>query len=424
MKKIAVIGAGISGAACARLLKTRGYDVTIFESGSSAGGLVKCTRGGGNLFHRVGGHVFNAKDLKVSDWFWSHFDRDREFLFSRRNAKIFMGDRFVGYPIENHIFQLEANVADRVIGELLDALKHQQVRDSSAGLSFLDFLLDTFGPSLCEMYFIPYNKKIWRSNLAAMPIEWLDGKLPMPKLYETIRANILRKEETSMVHAQFYYPRQGGSQFIIDRLIENANIRLNTPIDKIRVQDEITINGELFSAAVFTGDIRKIAHIMNSEDVRLTCLSGLRSNGTTTVLCLADANPYSWVYIPDNSISCHRIIMTGNFAPSNNSETLKAERVSCTVEFVGEVTKDEIDTMIGKLPFNLSVIDTNYEPNSYIIQSEKSRVQVNDAKKLLSEHNLWLCGRFAEWEYYNMDAAIAAAMRTVDSIHAVLESTR
>lgn len=388
---------------------------------SSVGGLVKCTREGGNLFHRVGGHVFNAKDPKVADWFWQHFDRDSEFLFSRRNATILMGDRFVGYPIENHIFQLDEVVASRVISELLDNLKQAQVKDIRPSISFLDFLLDTFGPSLCDAYFIPYNNKIWRLDLASMPIRWLDGKLPMPTLDEIISANIFKREETGMVHARFYYPKQGGSQFIINRLMENLDVRLNARVDTIHINNKIKINGDCFDAAVYTGDIRKMANMLNSEDVRLTGLTNLRSNGTTTVLCEADANPYSWVYIPDNAITCHRIIMTGNFSPSNNADTLRADRVSCTVEFVGEVTRDEIDTMIAKLPFNLSVIKKNYEANSYIIHSDTSREQVNNARQMLRGQNLFLCGRFAEWEYYNMDAAIAAAMKTVDSMVSALE---
>lgn len=431
--KVAVIGAGISGATCAKLLKTRGYHVTVFESGDQVGGLVKCTREGGNLFHRVGGHVFNAKNQSVSNWFWSHFDKETEFLFSRRNAAILMRDRFVNYPLENHLWQLDDATATRIVSELLDALKHGPQSGhppnhsccgcpSCGAKNFRDFLLDTFGQTLCDMYFLPYNTKIWRLDLASMPIGWLDGKLPMPKLNEIIQANVLRKEEADMVHSRFYYPKEGGSQFIINRLTENIEVSINTPVNEIDINDGIHIKGNRFDAAIYTGDVRKLGGILKDEDRRLDCLTQLRSNGTTTVLCSADANPYSWVYIPDADISCHRIIMTGNFAPSNNAEELGAGRISCTVEFVGAVEIEEINAMISKLPFNVRMIDMNFEPNSYIIHSETSRSQVNDAKHYLAAQNLWLCGRFAEWEYYNMDAAIAAAMQAVDTLEAAIGS--
>jgi len=423
MKKVAVIGAGISGAACSRLLRSAGHEVVVFEAGDSIGGLVQCTTEKGNLFHRVGGHVFNAKEKSVSDWFWAHFDQEAEFLFSRRNAAIFMRDRFVGYPIENHIYQLEDAHAAKIISELLHVLKHKQGQKNQPNLntSFKDFLLDTFGQTLCDAYFIPYNNKIWRLDLATMPIEWLDGKLPMPRVEDIISSNILRREETEMVHSRFYYPKEGGSQFTIDRLMEAIDVRLNSEINSIDVDSEVTVLGEKFDAIVYTGDVRKIADLLGSDDARLTDLSELRSNGTTTALCSCDVNPYSWIYLPEDSLKCHRIIMTGNFAPSNNSKALGKDRISCTVEFVGQETKEEVLETISRLPFNLELIDINYEPNSYVIQSANSREQVTEAKRVLADHNIWLCGRFAEWEYYNMDAAIAAAMKTITSVNAALE---
>ena len=39
------------------------------------------------------------------------------------------------------------------------------------------------------------------------------------------------------------------------------------------------------------------------------------------------------------------------------------------------------------------------------------RDSIAGAGQKLAPHRLYLLGRFAEWEYYNMDAAIAAAMK-------------
>jgi UDP-galactopyranose mutase len=35
---------------------------------------------------------------------------------------------------------------------------------------------------------------------------------------------------------------------------------------------------------------------------------------------------------------------------------------------------------------------------------------INDLKFDLEKNNIYLCGRAAEWEYYNMDAAMGAAL--------------
>lgn len=66
MSKIAVIGAGISGLTVAQLLNDKS-EVVLFERESKAGGLIKCERINGSLFHTCGGHVFNTKNQAVLD---------------------------------------------------------------------------------------------------------------------------------------------------------------------------------------------------------------------------------------------------------------------------------------------------------------------------------------------------------------------
>ena len=71
--KIAVIGAGVAGLTIAHLMKEQ-YDVVVYESASRPGGLIKCDRVDGHLYHLTGGHVFNTKRKDVLDYFcWIWF---------------------------------------------------------------------------------------------------------------------------------------------------------------------------------------------------------------------------------------------------------------------------------------------------------------------------------------------------------------
>lgn len=89
-QRIAVIGAGISGMSTAHFLNEKGFETTIFEKEDVPGGLIKCRRVNGNLFHTCGGHVFNSKRQDVLDWFWSKFVREEEFSKADRNACVFL----------------------------------------------------------------------------------------------------------------------------------------------------------------------------------------------------------------------------------------------------------------------------------------------------------------------------------------------
>ena len=106
MKKIAVIGAGISGLSVAHFLGGR-YEVTIFEKEDRAGGLIKCCRVNGCLFHNCGGHVLNSKRQDVLDWLWSKFICEKEFFKVERNACVFIdknNNYFSKYELQKSFF--------------------------------------------------------------------------------------------------------------------------------------------------------------------------------------------------------------------------------------------------------------------------------------------------------------------------------
>ena len=412
MKKAIVIGSGISGLSISRMLSTR-FEVKILEKSEKIGGLIKCERIEGNLFHRVGGHVFNSRNEEVLTWFWNHFDKEKEFLLAIRNAKILLNDTLIGYPLENYLYQLPETQLRPIINELLELIS----KGKKAVLeydNFKDFLISNFGEKLYELYFGPYNSKIWNTDISKVPLAWLDGKLPMPQINDVIVSNIIKKEESSMVHARFYYPVRDGSQFIVNRLAENQNIETSYQVEEISsVNNQLSINyGNIIAdKLIYCGDIRKLHAIIKIDDSELmkalATVTDLSSNGTSNVLCETDDNDISWLYLPQETYKAHRIIYTGNFSPTNNEGTT---RKTCVVEFSG---KQEMNTMINELttlPGNLKPLQFNYEPNSYIIQDKETRIKINYIKGLLSKYNIFLLGRFAEWEYYNMDKCIESAM--------------
>jgi protoporphyrinogen oxidase len=409
-ENITVIGAGISGLAISKMLKDD-FDVQLLEKSEKVGGLVKCDLVDGVLFHKVGGHVFNAKNKEVFDWFWSHFDQNKEFIKATRNAKILINSKIIGYPIENYLYEFDKQLVSSIIKELLESQnKNKSVGQESS--NFESFLKSNFGETLFELYFKPYNQKIWNTDLSKVPLGWLEGKLPMPNIQEIIVSNIKREEDGSMVHSTFYYPCSGGSQFVADRLSQDLKVINNTSIISIEFSpDGIILNKTILAdKAIYTGDIRKLSQIIrtNSEQLNdaLSQVVDFKSNGTSNLLCECDDNDISWLYIPEDFTRAHRIIYTGNFSVSNNGN----KRKTCVVEFSGLVELKVMQAEIKKLPGNLKPIKHNYEPNSYVIQEIDTRKKVDNLKSLLEPLGIYLLGRFAEWEYYNMDKAIESAM--------------
>ncbi len=242
MKRLIVIGAGISGISLARMLRDH-LDIIILEKTAKPGGLVKCDTVDGILFHRVGGHIFNTKNREVLKWFWEHFDQKLEFIHARRNTKILLDGKYIGYPLENHLYQLDPKTISDTLQDLLSA---DAGRKRLA--NFDEFLKTNFGMTLYNLYFHPYNSKLWNADLSTIPLDWLDGKLPMPKLHQLITSNITRSEEMDTVHSAFFYPKRDGSQYIVNKLAEGLNIQFNFEVKAIESKsNRLAINGELYA---------------------------------------------------------------------------------------------------------------------------------------------------------------------------------
>lgn len=410
MKKVAVIGAGISGLSVARLLGNR-YRVTVFECENLPGGLIRCERIDGNLFHVCGGHVFNSKRKDVLDWFWNHFNQEEEFIKADRNSVVFMEDgKRIPYPIENHAYLFSEDKLKRFIDDLV-GISQDSVRKGNCQIrNFEEFLLTRFGSTLYEEYFRPYNEKVWRRNLSEVPISWLEGKLPMPTVAEMIYNNIHHVKEKEFVHSSFWYEKNNGSQHIVDTLSNGLDIRCNFK-GKLQFNPSLKnwiVNGEAYDIIIFCGNVKTLLPMLEGIHLEAygTEVEKLESHGTTSVFCEIEKNPFSWIYMPSRLHEAHRIICTGNFAETNNV----GGKMTGTIEFTDFIIQNDILDNLSRIPLSPKYLTHRYNKYTYPIQNMNTREMIKSMKQHMKQYNLYMTGRFADWEYYNMDMAIGAAM--------------
>lgn len=420
MKRVAIIGAGISGMSVAHLLKGK-YNVSVFEKADQPGGLIKCRRVNGSLFHTCGGHVFNSKRQDVLDWFWSKFTREEEFSKADRNSCVFMDKNGtslehvnIPYPIENHMYLFDEETQKSFYKDLeeIDKVKGLNAKFTDYE-SFGDFLRWRFGKTLYNLYFQPYNEKVWRRDLTTVPMSWMEGKLPMPTTQEMRDNNANKIEEKAFVHSTFWYEKKDGSQYIADKLAEGLDICYNSEIQSIKlVNGKWIVCGEEFDKVVFCGSIKDMVNMIEGVDIEAfkKPVADLEYHGTTAVFCEIDKNPYSWIYQPSRRHESHRIICTGNFAESNNDASLPTGRITATIEFTDEISKEDILDNLSRIPLNPKYLDHQYNKYTYPIQDANTRGMIKSLKGVLAPSGFYFTGRFADWEYYNMDVAIGAAM--------------
>ena len=84
--------------------------------------------------------------------------------------------------------------------------------------------------------------------------------------------------------------------------------------------------------------------------------------------------------------------------------------MTATIEFTDYISKDDILDNLRRVPFHPKYLTHNYEKYTYPIQDSQTRELIKAIKNYLSQDGIYLVGRFAEWEYCNMDVAIGSAI--------------
>jgi protoporphyrinogen oxidase len=406
--EIVVLGGGLSGIACCSILQSEGMDCILIEKEKELGGLAKTRITDGFVFDPHGGHVFNTKNDRVREWVFSALPRPK-WQHSPRIAKILYSGKIISYPFELALHELSPEEATECIMGIFE-------RKGKEPKTFGKWLAWNFGGPIANKYLIPYNAKIWRRDLSTISTHWVSGKMPIPSPRDVLYAALSRNaSEQKMVHSSYYYPQQGGIGKFTSAAAENLkNVKLNCPLTSLEGKaGEWIVNGSVRAQRIVsTLPMPELFKVLNDVPRRVEgCVSRLDWNPITTILCTqASGTDLSWLYLPGDDLSAHRIVYQGSFASGNCPDG----KFSATYEITGKHTPESIIRRFRKvdLPDEVKAFDVLDHQQTEYAYPVFTRTSYNDSmiiKEWLREQGIESCGRFAEWKFMNMDDCIARA---------------
>ena len=173
--KIAVVGAGFSGAVVARELALKGHQIDVFESRDHFAGNCHTQRDSdtGVLVHVYGPHIFHTSNESV----WSYVQQFGEFRPFINRVKTTFQDRVFSLPINlltiNSFFgkSYSPKQAREFIASIGELSQHE-------ALNFEEKAISTIGHALYEAFFYGYTKKQWGVEPRELPASILK-RLPV-----------------------------------------------------------------------------------------------------------------------------------------------------------------------------------------------------------------------------------------------------
>ena len=170
MKKIIIIGGGISGLSSAWKLSEKGYKVDIVESDASIGGLAKSMKVE-NYYFDIGPHSFFTEDKEIFKKVMDLFEGEQdEISYSKRSVKMMFRGKYVDYPLsaKSILFQMgilsaimcSLSFAKTYINTSISSLFVKKTQDEN--LTVKQWAIGNFGKYLYLNFFKPYTEQFWK----------------------------------------------------------------------------------------------------------------------------------------------------------------------------------------------------------------------------------------------------------------------
>lgn len=394
--KYLILGAGPAGLSFANCLKEAGEEsFLILEREAEAGGLCRSMQVDGSPFDIGGGHFLDVRNPKVNSFLFQFMPEEEWNLFER-DSRIAVAGSIISHPIEANIWQLS-------IDEQVKYLKSIATAGCNTGRKmpqkFVEWIYWKLGDKIAEDYMIPYNRKMFGSNIDLLGTYWLD-KLPNVNFEETLRSCLEKRTYGSQPgHAHFYYPKNYGYGELWLRMADMVNKHLvcNETVKCIDFKQKkvFTKEGGKYHADTIVTTIpwEVFEDLIGMPFKLVESIKGLKKKSIQTEYFSNSLDTEAhWIYYPDPKLSYHRILVRHNFCSHSKgvwTET-NAEHI-CK----GEKETDNF-RYLNEYAYPLNTIN-------------KPEIMKN-LLQFCQKHGVYGLGRWGEHQHYNSDVTVGKAM--------------
>lgn len=363
MQKIAIAGAGFSGAVIARQLAEAGWQVDVFDTRSHLAGNCHTERdaASGVLVHRYGPHIFHTDDLEV----WDYVNRFGRFAPYVNRVKTTVRGEVFSLPINLHTINqfFRQTCSPEEARALVESKADTTITEPR---SFEEQALRFVGRELYEAFLAGYTRKQWGREPSELPADILK-RLPVRFNYDDNYFN----------HRYQGMPVEGYTE-IVRGILDHPGIAVH-----LGQRLERAAMGA-YAHVFYSGPIDGFfGHSLGRLGYRTLDFEEVRADG--------DYQGCAVMNYGDPSVPWTRVAEHKHFAPwETHASTV------CFREYSRECGPD----------------DTPYYPVRLVTEKAQLAAYVEEARRL---QGITFVGRLGTYRYLDMDVTIREALDTASA---------
>jgi protoporphyrinogen oxidase len=338
----------------------------------------------------------------------------------RRVSKIRYGGRDIDFPFQKNIHQLPK---EELIDCLVDLVLRDEVAAAAPPGSFLEMLYRRYGRGIADRFLIPYNEKLYATDLGALDRDAMGRFFPHADLVDIVRN--MRTPDNGGYNATFTYPAGGAIEYV------NALLR-DLPAGSVACGERVVRIDLAARTAETTRRTLRWRRVVSSAPLpRLLEMTGVEHDAaafswnSVQVFNLGfdrkGPPEVHWMYFPDRARSFYRVGWYDNI--------LDGDRMSLYVEIGAPAgARLDLDAARARVLEDLAaerIVDghalvshhaVTLDP-AYVHITRRSIAEHRRCAALLAGAGVHTVGRYGGWTYCSIEdnmvetQALAAQLR-------------
>jgi protoporphyrinogen oxidase len=353
------------------------------------------------------GHFFHFRQPEIEAWLRARMP-GQDVRTVARQSKIRFAGRDIDFPFQKNIHQLPQPDFIDCLHDLYFRDQHVLDEDRARG-SFAAMLYARYGKGIAERFLIPYNEKLYATDLAALDEQAMGRFFPHADVADIVRN--MKRPDNASYNANFTYPAGGAIEYVRALLHD-------LPADAVACAERVVAIDLVGKTATTTRRTIRWRQVVSSAPLPalaracgLAHDAGAFSWNAVLVFNLGfdrkgrgDAH---WMYFPDRATSFYRVGWYDNImgsdrmslyvelgAPAGARWDLEATRA----RVLDDLRREGIVVDHQLVAWHAVVLDP-----AYVHITQRSLVESARVIAALAAHGVHAVGRYGGWTYCSIE---------------------